>query len=156
MRKTFADKRPYGGVTPLRVLALMLACLLLVSALPAQSVALAVSNIASVPAAIAPAAQTFAPAELKYAGADYVVTTRFGADARIPAGARLKAEEILPGTPQYAELYAQLDGEADTARFFDIGFVYDGVEIEPAAPVDVEIQYAGDDYEEHLALFLAA
>ena len=105
-------------------------------------------------------------------GETYKITVTYGEEAQIPAGAELDVREILSGTDEYDYYLAQtknelgvtdqeepeevLDEESlysgrivnsliDTvtkARFFDISIVYEGEEIEPAAPVEVTITYA--------------
>ena len=36
-------------------------------------------------------------------GEDFVITVTYGSDAQIPEGARLEADEIVPGSQQYNE-----------------------------------------------------
>ena len=87
---------------------------------------------------------------LIHTGADYTVTAAFGPEAAFPQGTELRVREILPGTAEY-NLYSGRTDEilnenwnetADFARFFDITFVYEEQEIEPQAPVDVQITFA--------------
>ncbi len=95
---------------------------------------------------------------LQYEGADFTVTVSMGRDAGIPEEAGLTVREILSGTEEY-DMYYQQSVEAlmqqthadaveteeelgvSFARFFDIGFVVDGSNIEPETPVDVQIRY---------------
>ena len=97
--------------------------------------------------------------EMTHEGADYTVTVTVDESAGIPANAALKVQEILPGTAEYDEYYAQAAGVvADNdetisigyARFFDICFVVQEFdeygecverEIEPESGVDVKISY---------------
>lgn len=101
---------------------------------------------------VVPAGQVM---ELRWEGADYTVTARYGREAQIPENAVLTVAEILPGTEAYDAYYQQsvaamLDNatvstEAELnvsfARFFDITFLVDGQAVEPSAPVDVRISY---------------
>ena len=85
----------------------------------------------------------------------YTVTVGYGEDAQIPEGAELFLYEYVEGTLQYDEYKAAAeasvlgeDEETVFARFFDITISYtdpatgETVKVEPAAPVDVEIQSA--------------
>ena len=103
-------------------------------------------------------------------GKHYKITVTFGDDAEIPAGTTLVAEEIIPGTDDYlqhlGETWAEVNKEylkqeeekkdnnggldeyedirpvnLDDARFFNVRLVYNEEEIEPKAPVQVDIQY---------------
>ena len=88
-------------------------------------------------------------------GETYEISVTYGADAEIPNGASLKAEEILEGGEEYESYYEKtlmvLQEQAtdenylaglDFARFFDVT-IYDseGTKIEPKAPVEVKITY---------------
>lgn len=92
---------------------------------------------------------------MHYEGADFTVTVTLSKDAAIPATAKLMVREILKDTEEYNTYYQQsMDAlmrdlapdaempEVSFARFFDISFAVDGVIIEPAAPVDVQIRYS--------------
>ena len=91
--------------------------------------------------------ETISARILTSGGAAYRVDVSYGADAEIPAGAELRAEEILPGTDEYkdymesaAEAIGLDDPDSITfARFFDIEIRADGNKIEPAAQVEVTI-----------------
>jgi len=90
-----------------------------------------------------------------YQGEDFAVTVTYGREAAIPYGAELVVREILPGTEEYEGYYNQAvdalmssakaageeQPEISFARFFDITFVDNGTEVEPAAPVDIQISY---------------
>lgn len=86
---------------------------------------------------------------LTHEGPDYTVTVTVGSEAGIPDTALLAVREIEQGTEEYNTYYSQameaLTAEEapkiSFARFFDICFLVDGVETEPAAPVDIEIVY---------------
>ena len=83
-------------------------------------------------------------------GADYTVTMTYTADAKIPAGARLSAKEILPTAYNYKGYFNKAadalnlsdEQKSNTyARFFDIKILLGNSEVTPAAPVQVEITY---------------
>ena len=83
-------------------------------------------------------------------GADYTVTMTYAADAKIPAGARLSAKEILPTAYNYKGYFNKAadalnlsdEQKSNTyARFFDIKILLGNSEVTPAAPVQVEITY---------------
>ena len=85
-----------------------------------------------------------------FAGEDFEVTVTYDRNAALPRNVELAVQEILPGTEAYETYYRQsqeaLIGDAEElelsfARFFDITFLADGVEVEPAAPVKVQIRY---------------
>ena len=85
----------------------------------------------------------------------------YGEDAKIPDGAELKVEEILPEDEEYVDLYNRsIEVGANTAekqgvelpvicgtRMFDIEIHGDDGEIEPAAPVQVNIRLVGSKQE---------
>lgn len=84
------------------------------------------------------------PTTLKQTGADYEVTVTFNADAKLPLGVELKVSEVKEDTDEYkahvnkAKELLKTDN-LSYARFFDISFIKDGKEIEPAASVEVTI-----------------
>ena len=88
--------------------------------------------------------------ELIYYGADYTVSVRYGADAGLPDGVEMTAEEIPADSEEYRLYCEQTVAALGTeeaekllfARFFDIRFTVNGEKIEPAAPVSVTITYA--------------
>ena len=83
----------------------------------------------------------------------YFVYAELGADAKLPEGVELSAEEITKesDTEAYEAYYEKaLSGLQDKydenavlsfARFYDIRFVYNGGEVEPAGDVKVRIEY---------------
>lgn len=93
-------------------------------------------------------------------GEDYAVTVSYGDEAGIPENAELSVKEILAGSAEYEAYYREMlaavagktgeakeageEAEVSFARFFDITFMADGVEVEPAAPVDIRISYLND------------
>ncbi len=88
--------------------------------------------------------------ELIYYGADYTVSVRYGADAGLPDGVEMTAEEIPTDSEEYRLYCEQTVAALGTeeaekllfARFFDIRFTINGEKIEPSAPVSVTITYA--------------
>ncbi|MCD7732864.1 MAG: hypothetical protein LUH56_05435 [Oscillospiraceae bacterium] len=87
-------------------------------------------------------------AVLTYAGEDYTITVTYGEDALIPEGTYLVAYEYSSDSETYLQRYAESaaiygwEGEpTEDFRVFNIGLYYDGVEIEPAAEIQVSITY---------------
>ena len=86
-------------------------------------------------------------------GEGYTVNLTYSADANIPEGAYITADEVREGTASYTRYVDKtikaIEAETDAenvylafARFFDITIhTEDGTEIEPAAPVEVRIAY---------------
>ena len=84
---------------------------------------------------------------------EYVVTAEFGESAKLPDGVQLRIKEITKESdPEAYEAYYQkalseMQGKYDEnttlsfAKFYDIAFVYEGVEIEPSGNVNVRIEY---------------
>ena len=84
---------------------------------------------------------------------EYVVTAEFGESAKLPDGVQLRVKEITKESdPEAYEVYYQkalseMQGKYDEnttlsfAKFYDIAFVYEGVEIEPSGNVNVRIEY---------------
>ena len=86
---------------------------------------------------------------LVFSGADYTVTANFGVEALFPEGTTLQVREILPGDAEYEQLAAQAESavvddeetSVNMMRFFDITFMTEKGEIEPQAPVNIQITY---------------
>lgn len=84
---------------------------------------------------------------------EYTVYADFGESAKLPEGVQLKVEEITKESdPEAYEMYyekalSEMQGKYDEntalsfAKFYDIAFVYEGVEIEPSSNVNVRIEY---------------
>ena len=84
---------------------------------------------------------------------DYTVYADFGESAKLPEGVQLKVKEITKESdPEAYEMYyekalSEMQDKYDEntslsfARFYDIAFVYEGVEIEPSGNVSVRIEY---------------
>ena len=91
-------------------------------------------------------------------GETYLITMNYSSDAGIPENAELAVREILPGETGYENYLAGASEAATTdavnrgmevpmisgARLFDIEILADGEKIEPAAPVQVTIELAGE------------
>ncbi len=87
-----------------------------------------------------------------FAGADYTVTATYGLEAEIPKNAALIASEYAKDSEHYqqryeeaAKLYGWSGDRRGSIRLFNIGFYVDGVEIEPAAGVEITITYANQE-----------
>ena len=93
-------------------------------------------------------------------GVTFRITVTFDDTAEIPEGTVLEAEEIEYGSDEYLQYLGRTWSEVNrafsesadrsedaryvnvnAARFFDIKLLYQGEEIEPLAPVQVEITY---------------
>ena len=80
---------------------------------------------------------------------DYTVTVSYTDDAQIPDNAELAVREIEKGSDEYASYLERAKGAVDEtksvneARFFDITILADGQKVEPQAPVNVQITFAG-------------
>ena len=88
-------------------------------------------------------------------GEDYTVQVDCPAEAKIPENAELKVREIVKDKESDKEEYEAYykkaqdalkekegqETDISTVRFFDISFMVDGKEIEPAAKVEVKITY---------------
>ena len=83
---------------------------------------------------------------LRFEGEDFVITAEFDTAAMLPIGTVLSVREILPDTEEYEAYFSQSEQNLNheiirAARFFDVTFLCDGKEIEPAAPVQIHTQY---------------
>ena len=103
-------------------------------------------------------------------GEDYLITVTYGPEAEIPDGATLTARELVKGTEEYQQYYEEAlqalnlteamegieeDGFVQSVvqvRFFDITIYAGEKEIEPNAPVSVEITYQGQAYSAYQAV----
>lgn len=85
--------------------------------------------------------------ELSVIGQDYRIEVRFTEAANLPEGVELAAEEILPGSADFAAYYEETmkmlpaEDQYTFCRFFNISFLSNGIEVEPEAPVEVNIFY---------------
>ena len=133
-----------------RYLGLLLAVILVVSMVPASAVpALADTYTSNV---IGPIGMETAEGEKQLSvdyvsGADtYRVTMTYTPEALIPDNAELRVSEILPGTPEFDAYVAESAGalgwdesSVSDAKVMDISIFYDGLEVQPSAPVTVEM-----------------
>ena len=89
------------------------------------------------------------PKTLTSEGSDYTVIVSYNDDAQIPDNAVLEVSEIKEDDDEYASYLEQAksavdkDKSVNEARFFDITIVSDGQKVEPKAPVNVQINFAG-------------
>lgn len=88
------------------------------------------------------------PKTLTCAGEGYTVTVTYGADAALPEGVELRAEEYGRDSETFrsrfeeaAALYSWTEADKSSFRLFHIGLYLDGEEVEPAARVDVNVSY---------------
>ena len=76
---------------------------------------------------------------------NYQVKVECGKDAKIPAGAELKVEEIKKDSDEYQDYLDEaaeaVEKEVAEARFFDISIWSDGQEVTPSDSVKVSITY---------------
>ncbi len=92
------------------------------------------------------AERTF-PEILTYEGKDFLVTAQIPEEAQLPENTQLKVEELTG--ERYEQRYQEAMeatgfAELTFARFFDITFVVEEEEIEPLAPVQIEITYTDE------------
>jgi len=133
-----------------RYIGLMLAVIMVVSMVPASAVpALADTYTSNV---IGPIGMETAVSE-KQLTTDYVsggdtyrVTMTYTPEALIPDNAELRVSEILPGTAEFDAYVAESAGalgwdesSVSDAKVMDISIFYDGLEVQPSAPVKVEM-----------------
>ena len=109
------------------------------------------------------------PGEQVYHGDGVTITVTYGADANLPKGTEMTVRELEEGTEEYDEYFERtrealnLEGDEvpeenvtvadqlnallsggywlESARIFDIELNYQGEKVEPAAPVNVTIEY---------------
>ena len=133
-----------------RYIGLLLAVIMVVSMVPSSAVpALADTYTSNV---IGPIGMETAVSE-KQLTTDYVsggdtyrVTMTYTPEALIPDNAELRVSEILPGTPEFDAYVAESAGalgwdesSVSDAKVMDISIFYDGLEVQPSAPVKVEM-----------------
>ena len=78
-------------------------------------------------------------------GNGYELTAEFDASAQFPKGVELKVRELDSQSEEYKVHYDKAKetlraSSLSYARFFDIQFLYEGNEVEPAAPVKISIK----------------
>ncbi len=81
---------------------------------------------------------------------DYTITATYGASAKIPSKAELRAQIISEGTDVYTEnesaIKEKMGEDAKPQVMFDIGFFVNGEEIEPQGPVNITFTLNSEDY----------
>lgn len=88
---------------------------------------------------------------MTFEGSDYTVKVMYSDEAGLPENVKLEVKELKQESDEYKEYYEQAEAALPEeqgilfCRFFDVSFVSDGKEIEPSAPVDVEISYKKED-----------
>lgn len=107
-----------------------------------------------IPAVIPVPEKEFSAGELRYRGRDITVLVTYPEEACIPEGAVLLVQPIRETDPEYdsyaTEAEESLRGERETwrmsdIRLFDLTIEQDGTVIEPAAPVQVQVKFGGDE-----------
>lgn len=86
---------------------------------------------------------------ITYEGEDYSVEIIYGPKAGIPESAYLQVEELMQGTVEFerhltetqAFAASEIDGEVQSARFFNVCIVNEDEEIEPLDTVQVTLNY---------------
>lgn len=85
------------------------------------------------------------PTEMIHEESNYILTARFDGQAQLPQGVELRVTELVASSDvyqQHLEKTKEVLGtnELRHARFLDISFLYQGQEVEPAAPVTITIK----------------
>ena len=85
------------------------------------------------------------PTTMVQKGDGYELTAEFDASAQFPKGVELKVRELDSQSEEYKVHYDKAKetlraSSLSYARFFDIQFLYEGNEVEPAAPVRIKIK----------------
>lgn len=88
---------------------------------------------------------------MTYEGKDYTVKVAYSDEAGLPEGVKLQVEELKQDGEKYKEHYEQAEAALPEdqgilyCRFFDVSFMSEGKEIEPDAPVDVQVSYKDEE-----------
>lgn len=85
------------------------------------------------------------PTTMVQKGDGYELTAEFDASAQFPKGVELSVRELDSQSEEYKSHYDKAKetlraSSLSYARFFDIQFLYEGNEVEPAAPVRIKIK----------------
>lgn len=85
------------------------------------------------------------PVEMKHENAHYILSAQFDGSAQLPKGVELKVIELDASSSDYQNHLEKTKEVLGTkklrhARFLDISFLYQGQEVEPAAPVTIKIK----------------
>ena len=95
---------------------------------------------------------------ITYDGETFRITVTCGPEAQIPENAQLKVEEILPDSEAYQEYLMKTietleeNQKVTFVRLFDITILVDGKEVQPAAPVAVQIELINNIKSEEVVL----
>ena len=141
-KKRWLDARGHRRLSVVSIALLMSLALIIVFNTIAPTFPFSLNFLTKVRAAEAP--EVITSSYITADGETYNIKVSYGLDARIPAGASLKVGEILPDSAEYAGYLAKAESEINSnipyMRFFDISILNgNGEEIQPAAPVSVEI-----------------
>lgn len=88
---------------------------------------------------------------MTYEGKDYTVKAAYSDDAGLPENVTLEVKELKQDSADYKEHYEQAEAALPEdqgilyCRFFDVSFIAEGKEVEPDAPVDVQVSYKDED-----------
>ena len=88
---------------------------------------------------------------MTYEGKDYTVKAAYSDDAGLPENVTLEVKELKQDSADYKEHYEQAEAVLPEdqgilyCRFFDVSFIAEGKEVEPDAPVDVQVSYKDED-----------
>ena len=88
---------------------------------------------------------------MTYEGKDYTVKAAYSDDAGLPENVTLEVKELKQDSADYKEHYEQAEAVFPEdqgilyCRFFDVSFIAEGKEVEPYAPVDVQVSYKDED-----------
>lgn len=88
---------------------------------------------------------------MTYEGKDYTVKAAYSDDAGLPENVILEVKELKQDSADYKEHYEQAEAALPEdqgilyCRFFDVSFIAEGKEVEPDAPVDVQVSYKDED-----------
>lgn len=85
------------------------------------------------------------PTEMNHEESNYILTARFDGQAQLPQGVELRVTELVASSDIYQQHLEKTKEVLGTnklrhARFLDISFLYQGQEVEPAAPVTITIK----------------
>ena len=88
---------------------------------------------------------------MTWEGKDYTVKVTYSDDAGLPENVKLQVKELKQDSENYKEHYEQAEAALPKeqgilyCRFFDVSFMEDEKEVEPEAPVDVQVSYKEAD-----------
>lgn len=88
---------------------------------------------------------------MTYEGKDYTVKAAYSDEAGLAENVKLQVKELKQDSENYKEHYEQAEAALPEdqgilyCRFFDVSFMADGTEVEPEAPVDIQVSYKEED-----------